>query len=119
MRPALDDAMLGAVKTLACIQLDLGRAEEAIELFEEIESASADTDAPLRPLDGTRVRNHATCLIELGRYDEAESRLRAIDDPTPDVLDCLVTLYEAWGKPARAARYREMLAESVAKSARE
>jgi serine/threonine-protein kinase len=57
------------------------------------------------------------CLIELQQYPEAESALRDAhallrdrgNDPdvgAPRARRLLVSLYEAWGRPQQAARYR-------------
>jgi hypothetical protein len=58
------------------------------------------------------------CLAALGRYREAEPLLldghrilvaeRGPDDPrTRETAAYLAGLYEAWGRPAQAAAYRE------------
>jgi serine/threonine protein kinase/Tfp pilus assembly protein PilF len=59
----------------------------------------------------------ARCLRELGRYEEAETLLQEClrrvedqlgpdDDGTNLIREHFVALYEAWGKPDRAAPYR-------------
>ncbi len=58
----------------------------------------------------------AACLIELGRYQEAERlllnsypKLRSRRDPlAARALARLVSLYEAWGRSDKAAEYRAM-----------
>ena len=57
---------------------------------------------------------------QVGRYEEAEphlvgaletltSRFGSEDDRTRSALRRLIMLYEAWGKPEKAAEYRAML----------
>jgi hypothetical protein len=63
--------------------------------------------------------HHAICLVELGRYDEAEPlllesypNLRPLPDAdTRETLRYLVKLYDAWGKPEKAAEWRAKLRE--------
>lgn len=72
-------------------------------------------------LAGVR-RELGICLAALGRYEEAEQHLLAAyalfrnDDQYEDsehiTLEHLVKLYEAWGKPDRAATYRPLLADA-------
>jgi hypothetical protein len=59
------------------------------------------------------------CLLAQGRFAEAEPLLvnnvstfakDAGIDNQKELLLCLIELYDAWGKPARAAQYRERLA---------
>jgi len=63
--------------------------------------------------------HYGQALIELARYAEAESVLRHAYDgldrmAEPErkrqaVLTTLIGLYEAWGKPEKAAEYRVLL----------
>ncbi len=63
--------------------------------------------------------HHGMCLVELGRYEEAElllleayPRLEPLPDlDTKDTIRYLVKLYDACGKPEKAAEYRELLPE--------
>jgi serine/threonine protein kinase len=72
----------------------------------------------------------AECLIELGRYREAEELLirghrvmvvgrGAAHERTREVLGRLVDLYEVWDKPDLAAEYRARLEQAVADAERE
>ena len=65
---------------------------------------------------------YGKCLIELGQYEEAEQQLitgvslleealGAEHERTAVVINFLIDLYEAWGKPDKAAHYRAMLPE--------
>jgi hypothetical protein len=62
------------------------------------------------------------CLTEVGRYERAEELLLAAYPVLRQVMGeqnmrtelavrRLVKLYEAWGKPEKAAEYRALLAE--------
>jgi len=84
--------------------------EEGIEVYESLSGGD--------PANTGNTRSHyGACLTELGRYQEAEDALLAAysaiqagrDDEhlwTTRTADRLVALYEAWGKPDRAAEYR-------------
>jgi len=63
---------------------------------------------------------HGVCLRELGRFSEAEAQLlrafdwleenNGIESPyTQPTVSHLVTLYEAWGRPGEADRFRALL----------
>jgi tetratricopeptide (TPR) repeat protein len=65
-------------------------------------------------------REYGSCLADLGRYEDAEAYLLgayqnlvnttgAADVRTIYALNHVVELYEAWGKPEEAARYRRLL----------
>ena len=59
--------------------------------------------------------SYGKCLTELARYEEAEEQLvlaysflrdrEAGDEATVRAVETLVELYEAWGKPEKAAEY--------------
>ncbi len=107
-----DQSMVNAIDTLACAQRDLGRLDEALALFEEIESAyRGDPESVLGRPDPEIVLHHAECLSKLRRYEDAETLLLAIEDQTADVIRGLVELYEAWDKPDKAAQWRAKLPE--------
>ncbi len=69
-------------------------------------------------------RSHlGDCLTKLGRYEQGEQELleayrvlkatRGADNPrTVRAVERLAVLYEAWGKPAKAAQYRALLPKS-------
>ncbi|MCH8344568.1 MAG: serine/threonine protein kinase [Planctomycetes bacterium] len=106
-----DQSMVNAIDTLACAQRDLGRLDDALALFEEIESAYRDDPESFlgQPLPEI-VLHHAECLTMLRRYEDAETMLLAIEDRTADVIRVLVELYEAWDKPDEAAEWRAEVA---------
>ncbi len=70
---------------------------------------------------GTFLREHGRCLTALQQYDEAEAALlesylilSAINPRKALTINAgraLVELYEAWGKPAKAAEWRAKMAE--------
>jgi len=66
---------------------------------------------------------YARSLTALHRYDEAESMLLDVhvgrlklngehDDQTQAVITALVNLYTMWGKPEKAAEYRNLLRQA-------
>ncbi len=65
---------------------------------------------------------HGRCLLELERFEESESVLQGAyagfkdrngeqDENTQAALEALIDLYDAWGKPKRAAEYRAKLGQ--------
>ena len=63
------------------------------------------------------------CLTKLGRYGQAEQLLLAAHqvmqtklgeqhERTQKAINRLFELYEAWGKPEKAAKYRALLKEN-------
>ena len=108
-----DQSMVNAIDTLACAQRDLGRLDEALALFEEIESAYRDPESILGRPDPEIVLHHAECLTMLRRYEDAETTLLAIENRTADMIRVLVELYEAWDKPDEAAEWRARLHDKL------
>ncbi|MCH8153398.1 MAG: serine/threonine protein kinase [Planctomycetes bacterium] len=107
-------SLVRAIDTLACAQRDLGRLDEALALFEEVESAYRDPELLIgRPWLAEIVLHHAECLSKLRRYEDAETMLLAIEDRTADVIRVLVELHEAWDKPDEAAEWRAKLPDEV------
>jgi tetratricopeptide (TPR) repeat protein len=110
-----------ALNNLATQLERVQRFDEARRCFEE----ALATAARLLPADNWRLAhiraNHARLLGRLGRYREAEGllleSLRVMElafgaehARTVEVARRLVALYEAWGRPAEAARWRARLA---------
>jgi serine/threonine-protein kinase len=101
---------------LAAIYLTQGRGREAEPLLREavaIRRQAADDDTDL----GQALSDLGACLTTLARYPAADSALAegyavllsaegADDERTGVARDRLIALYEAWGKPERAARVR-------------
>jgi tetratricopeptide (TPR) repeat protein len=117
-----------AIDTLATVIRDSGRPDEALTLYEEIQQTYTAGGAKLGPqVPGIRLR-HAECLIDLGRFQEAERELLANYDanlsaPGPDktvrnlLVEAAVRLYEAWhaaepgqGHDSKGAQWQARLA---------
>ncbi len=67
--------------------------------------------------------DHGVCLAGLGRYAEAEASLLEGHEliergfgvehaRTVEAIRALIDLYDAWGKPDKAAEWRAKLAET-------
>ncbi len=87
--------------------------QKALALYEKLFSPDHPNVSVLRS-------NTAGCLIELGRYQEAEGLLEksltalmeshgAENRLTQSTLRYLVTLYSSWGKPEKEAQYAAMV----------
>ncbi len=99
------------------------------ELFDKAEPLVARAVASARESlpEGARwtgicLKHHGWCLTGLKRYGEAEAALReghrilelAVGPEnvrTTRAIDALVDLYDAWGKPDKAAKWRAKLPE--------
>ncbi len=105
---------------LAGIIRATGDARRALPVYRD---ALARYERLLAPDHPTILSSHANvgaCLIDLARYQEAETlllptyqTLQETQGPdhrlTKSALNYLVTLYEAWDKPDKAATYRALL----------
>lgn len=111
--PDVSDALLGLGQTL----MDRGRPAQADSLLQR----AVQIRQQALPDDSKRIAEAqmawGRCLIELQQYPEAESALRDAhallrdrgNDPdvgAPRARRLLLSLYEAWGRPQQAARYR-------------
>ena len=111
---------LVSMNNLAKLLMEQKRYEEAEGWFRRARLGDAgEPIAPtsLRPiLDG----NHGTCLVRLGRFDEAEPLLLGAYESfsgdrgptharTVAVVEALIELYTASGKPGRAAEFQALL----------
>jgi len=118
---------LKSTSDLALILHDQRRYDEAAVLHQRlIEITSRRT--PARPAKtAVHQRNYGDCLRRLGRYQEAETQLLAAyqaaqavlgpqHNQTKDAARLLASLYEAWGKPDRAATYHSDPAAPAAPS---
>lgn len=74
------------------------------------------------PLLGATLSSYGACLTEVKRYREAEEKLLEAygmlnallgeqHERTKQTAERLVRLYEAWGKPDRAAEYEAVKAK--------
>jgi serine/threonine-protein kinase len=106
-----------ALQVLALSLQDLGRANEALPLLRESLTLRRRALPPGHWLLATSESVLGACLTALGRHREAEALLlgsyeslrssRGEDhERTVEARQRLVSLYEAWGKPAKAAVYR-------------
>jgi eukaryotic-like serine/threonine-protein kinase len=105
-----------ATWTLGRNQARLGRRKEAEANLRAVLAVKAP-DGKLAPDDEAKVSSIlASVLIDERRYGEAEPlalRALAVWDSMPDTTraregaEQLVTLYDRWGKPDRAAAYRQ------------
>ncbi len=106
---------------------NLGMLLYKMERYEEAEAQLRDAvtrlERAVEPehwLLGVNRSNHGAALTRLGRYEEAEAELRVAHSVlaaalgtehtrTVGAVERLVELYDSWGRPAEAARYRELL----------
>jgi tetratricopeptide (TPR) repeat protein len=123
---------------VATCLLDLGRMIARLNAPTEVQQRDGDCETAL-PLfeEAIRIReasmelnsadyllySYGQCLTALARYEEAEQQLvlayslvrdtRGTEDKATlryvEYVEALADLYEAWGKPEKAAEYRTML----------
>jgi len=122
-RPEVADCLAG----LAWVLVVTGRASEG----EQFARAAVEIRRKKLPADSPdTVRSEGVlgiCLVKLHRFDEAEPLLlKSYDflstkEPKQQVtrmtLEHIITLYEAWGKPDKAAEWRKKQANTTAKKA--
>ncbi len=103
---------------LAATLHDLGRHEEAADEYRQAVEIAGATLGPDHWFNGVFRANYAKALIALKRYEQAEENLVPAYELLRDKLGAdnpraakaaasLVTLYEAWGRPDEAAKYRD------------
>ncbi|MHC4081790.1 MAG: tetratricopeptide repeat protein [Planctomycetota bacterium] len=95
--------------TLAVILHMRGKNEEAVSVFEEVPAAARKPVGNERWPFAVSLTHHVEALAELtGRTD-----VKIEDDEDIESLaEALIELYEAWGKPQKAAEYRDLLPEA-------
>jgi tetratricopeptide (TPR) repeat protein len=113
-----------ALRELGALQLETGRADEAVPLLRESleihRQAYSDTSRATAITEGLL----GAGLTAQGAYPEAEEHLLRTYDTWKDqndstnsylqtTLSRLATLYEAWGKSEEAARYQSELVLDV------
>ena len=102
---------------------DLGNAVEAEQLAGEAVVAARETLSAEDFYHGNFLGKHGRALAALERFDDAESALleahgilqTALGDEhgqTKRVVGYLADLYDAWGKPEKAAEWRAKLAQT-------
>ncbi|MCP3962967.1 MAG: serine/threonine protein kinase [bacterium] len=106
-----------SLQGLAALKIESGAPNEAEPLLREaLELRTRGLPAGHPAIAETQSLLGA-CLVQLGRFDEAEKLLVESHETlageggprVAEALDGLVGLYEAWGKPDRAAEYRQLL----------
>jgi tetratricopeptide (TPR) repeat protein len=96
-----DERLYTMTNTLAVVLNRRGKNAEAVLEFEQVAAAA--------PAKLSRVY-YGRCLTALGRYEEAETVLLEVDGVgIVPARYALIDLYDAWGKPEKAAEYRELL----------
>ena len=107
-------AVLDTVLHVATHQRSAGEPDEAAALLEEgLETIRGTADPSLSNLKARMQATLGGCLTDLARYEEAEALLleahatfRRAGWTFGWISELLVELYQAWGKPERAAEYR-------------
>lgn len=110
-----------SLQNLAGILQTKGDHAGAEPLFKEAMDISQRSLAPDHWMVAETRGNYGACLAKLGRYPKAEEHLLAshgglktalgnAHQRTQKAVENLVALYEAWGKPDQASRYRALLA---------
>lgn len=107
----------GAITDIAVVLMDLHEYDEAEQAFRASTAMRLRTSPPNHPLLAYTLRRHAELRIKLADYAGAAALLgRALDilrrqlpPEHPDVRavnQTMAALYEAWGRPEDARRYR-------------
>jgi tetratricopeptide (TPR) repeat protein len=112
-----DERMVAKTERLLALELQrAGRAEEAEARFAEA-AARLERVVPAGNWEiGRQLSEWGRCLAERGAFAQAEAKLleghailatdRNAGEAMDDARDGLVKLYEAWGKPGEAGRWR-------------
>jgi non-specific serine/threonine protein kinase/serine/threonine-protein kinase len=109
----------GDERFLGSILLRQGRVQEAEALFRRLLSKAEDVPPPTKVAIPLLRADLGRVLTEQGRYDEAEKELLksyglleqavgAEDSVRQLAIGPLIELYEAWGKPEKAAEFRAL-----------
>ncbi len=104
-----EDALTIMIADTLAVVLGLrGDCEAAVSEFQPLAAAARKTDGDQWCTVMSCVP-FGRCLTELRRFEEAESALRAAEaSGNAAAREALVELYESWGKPEKAAAYREL-----------
>ncbi len=110
---------------LSRVRLLMGRLEpqEALPVFKE--AVQAYTEPMRSHLGEMSLTAYASCLVRLGRYEEAEIQMqRHPEDMMAAIsahhyerrmhLQTLAEMHEGLGQPAKAAEYRALLRQAEA-----
>ena len=109
--------------TLALTLESQGRHEDAVPVFADAMAAAEAAVGEERWFTLVSPTEYARALTAIHRYPEAESMLRSAyegrakmsgpdHDATQSVIVALADLYDAWGKPKKAAEYRALVREA-------
>ncbi len=112
----------GARGAFRMLQGDPAGAEPFLRRALEISVEELTED---NPRTAAARMSYGVCLRDLHRFEDAEAQLlaafdwlvqhRGVRDPyTQPTVGHLVALYEAWGKPAEAQRFRDLLVSETA-----
>ncbi len=111
---------LGGLAQALCEQGKYAEAETNFKEFDDTAGKALPENSPILLIS----RGHyGHCLARMDRFEQAErlllDTLSALEtslgkgnDRTRVVIDYVITLYEAWGKPEQAAEYRARLEEA-------
>src|SRR5688572_3236129 len=114
-----DELTLNVMNELATMYYLQGRYAEALPLTEQVWNGLKKVSGERSPLTLAAQRNFANTLSTLGRYGDAEAMfLQAVigqqqvigpDHPlTQRTIERMAEMYDAWGKPDKAAEWREI-----------
>lgn len=114
---AAHPATMATMGRLGEVYADLGRHDEAEPLLAEAIAVARETLPRGSAFMGVLLRRHARCLIALHRFEEAEGAaleaeavfagaLGPTHAQTIETRSLLAELYESWGRPDEAARWR-------------
>ncbi|MHC4217880.1 MAG: tetratricopeptide repeat protein [Planctomycetota bacterium] len=106
---------------LAWLLHDRGKLDEAETMLRQTLEVQIRVIGPDHPWTRRTSFRLGRCLLEQERYEEAEPFLLngfsgtwdrvAENEDAQDRLQCLIDLYEAWGKPENVEEYRALLAD--------
>ncbi|MCZ6690767.1 MAG: serine/threonine-protein kinase [Planctomycetota bacterium] len=109
--------MATALLHLATVVRDDGRLEEAAPLYQEALAKASEVFPPWSERIDISRAHYGRCLALMKKFEDAEAqllpsyeklqeRLWETSASTRQSLQFLIDLYEAWGKPEKAARYQ-------------
>jgi tetratricopeptide (TPR) repeat protein len=111
-------AVAQSMAEIAVVLTQLNRLDEAERLFQAAAAMRLRVSGPDHPLLAYTLRRHAELLIKRGDFAGAEALLqraaailrRQLPAEHPDVrsvYEVMSDLYDAWGRPDEARRYRQ------------
>jgi non-specific serine/threonine protein kinase/serine/threonine-protein kinase len=113
------DGTILSMANLSALLTDLGRTDESEALIEEAMERCNRTLGASHPLCAGALRKYGECLTAQGRYPEAEAAFFEVHEVLADAYEneghpelvllanAFVELYEAWGRAADAAEWRD------------